>query len=569
MRSSRSGWRPADLIVDDLLRHAQERPDKVALRFLPDGERETTQLTYAELARQVQALAGRLQGRGLAGEPVVIALPAGPDYIVSVLACMFAGALAVPMPEPPRGRVRDRWEAIMGRLQPAALIAATPLEDGPPHVDIGGEETAPWRRPPIDEASIAFIQYTSGSTSTPKGVVVTQGALSANRAMMQEAFAPAPDWRSLTWLPPYHDMGLLGLLQPLGGGLETIILPPLAVVQRPMRWIRAMSAYRAQVTGGPCYGYESATARVAPEELAALDLSNWRLAYCGAEPVRPGVLQDFAATFAPAGFDAAALYPCYGMAEAVLFITGAERDRGLVTATVDGPALRDLGRAQPPAEDATARVLSACGHPWGDCEVLIRDADGQTMPDGNVGEVWVSGSHIASGYFRDEVQTSASFGDGGLRTGDLGFVRDGDLYLVGRIKDVIIVRGVKHHAEDLEAIAREAHPALADGGGVAFAAQDGQDERLVIGYELNRSFLRSVSPGEVEAAISSRVLSRCGVRPDLVIALRPGAVHRTSSGKVQRHRCRNEFAQGAWPTDKMYAHAPAAGSGQSNQEECA
>jgi len=488
-------------LVEALLRHATERPDKEAVAWLPDGEREAERLTYSGLVARVKASAAALQARGLEGQPVMIALPPGLDYLIAVLAVMFAGAIAVPMPERRREPLRTRWTAVLATLEPAAVIDSPIVPTG-----------AAWRRPLLNDETTAYVQFTSGSTGAPKGVVIPHRALTENRAMMREVFAQDPDWRCVTWLPPWHDMGLVGgLLQPLGEGMFVAILPPLAVVQRPLRWLRSIDNYRATASGGPLFAYQACVKRV-PDQPPGLDLSSWKLACCSSEPVRAGPLEAFATKFSPIGFDPSALYPCYGLAEATLFVTGPERGAGLKVFESDG------------------RTLVSCGRPWLSGTVRIADPEsGATLEPGVVGEIRVSGKHLSSGYWGE---TDA---EDELRTGDLGLLNDGELFVVGRIKDILILRGAKYCAEDLEEAALAAHSAIR--AAAAFAMDNGECELAILLIEAPRN----VPPDELRQAVAATVLRLCGIRLDAVHVGAPGWLPRTSSGKLERHRCRAAF----------------------------
>ncbi len=562
-----------DCIVDVLLRHSQERPHAIALICLGDGEQESMRLTYGELGRRVRGFAAGLQARGLAGAPLAIALPHGVDYIVATLGCFFAGAIAVPMPPLAPGRSNERFAAIMRELRPAGLLAepvidaATPIGDWCPASLLAPTESNAradadaWVKPPLASGAVAFLQYTSGSTAAPKGVIVTHGNLAANRAMIRAAFALEGDWRCVTWLPLHHDMGLVGgILQPLSAGVTVVVLPPLAVVQKPVRWLAAISRYRATVSGGPCFAYEACVERVSRTDRIGLDLSAWRLAFCGAEPVRAEVLERFAEAYAPCGFDASALYPCYGLAEATLLVAGGTAGAGRRDLIVDPTVLRNERRASPADDPGAGIRITACGRTWLDQAIMIADPEtGAAVPERHVGEIRITGPNVTAGYWNNREATRASFPtvlregrpQRELRTGDLGLIDQGELFVLGRLKDVIIVRGTKHHAEDVERAAHEAHAALADGAGVAFAADRDGREELIVCHEVGRSWLATADPTAIAAAISARVLALCGVRPHLVLLLRPGSVPRTSSGKVQRQSCRSAYGREDWPAERM------------------
>lgn len=525
-------------LVELLLDHAGRQPERPAATFLGGGDSETGRLSYGELVERVRAMAWGLQSRGLAGKPVAIALPPGLDYLCLLWACLFAGAIAVPMPE--QGRRSRRWEAVLARLDPAAIIARA---NGLTVDELTGEGNGLLSVPAGDKAAI--IQFTSGSTAEPRGAVITHDGLAANLEMVAPAFGLIPADRSVTWLPPWHDMGGIGLLMSLASGMEVVILPPLAVVQRPLRWLKAIDHYRATISGGPGFMFDACVARVPDDSVAELDLSSWKLAYCGSEPIRAAMLGRFADRFAHAGFDRQALFACYGLAEATLFATGTDRGAGLNTIIADSEQLR-AGRLIPAPE---GRTLVSCGSVSGAGSVRILDEAGAELPEGRVGEIVLSGPHVSPGYWGEDGAVRE------VRTGDLGLLSDGSLYVVGRIKDVIIVRGANLHAEEVEAAARDADPAIV--GIVAFAAEDDEGERLIVAAEIGRAPASRLDHQGVREAIIASVLAACGVRPDEVLLVPEAAIPRTTSGKAERYRCREGFASGEWPRSRIEASSAA------------
>ena len=560
-----SGPKDDRSLVAALQAHARERADKTALIELRDGEHESARLTYAQLLERIQAGAAMFQRRGYAGRPVIIACRPGADYLIAVLACMFAGAIAVPMPEQ-AGRTSARWTAVLREVKPAAIVVEPsalgqfPVDGDAAVIPLAYGHASDWLAPEIATDTPAFVQFTSGSTGAPKGAVISHGALTATRAMIHQAFDHRPDWICVTWLPPWHDMGLVGgLLQPLGAGLTVVILPPLTVVQRPLRWLRAIDHYRANVSGGPVFGFAACTARSSAAERATLDLSCWQLAFCGAEPISVNTLVEFADAFAPAHFSSAALYACYGLAEATLFVTGRERGSGIKTVRIDRTSLA-AGRPVGFAEDG--REIASCGRAWGDGSIAIIDPiGGFALPPGALGEICVQGPHLASGYWGIAADPAFADGDGEdkLRTGDLGFLHAGELYVTGRLKEIIIIRGAKYHSEDIEDQVRQAHPALLAHGVAAFAVEDAMGESAVIVAETRRCNPQVAA--EIELAIGATILRGSGLRVKDVVLVRPGTLPRTTSGKIERFRCREGFAQDRFITAR--ARTPTTASDQS------
>ncbi|HEX6864808.1 MAG TPA: fatty acyl-AMP ligase, partial [Thermoanaerobaculia bacterium] len=503
-------------LVDVLRRRASTHPDRMAYRFLDDGEEEGGSLTYAELDRRARALAAFLQREGGAGERALLLYPPGLDFVVAFLGCLYAGTVAVPAYPPRSNRPDSRLQAIARDARPRFALTIPALRDragvflaknpelagvrwvATEEIDLSLADS--WERgPELNEEGVAFLQYTSGSTATPKGVVVRHGNLVHNEEMIRRAFGQSEESVIVGWLPLYHDMGLIGnVLQPLYVGGTCVLMAPVAFLQRPSRWLKAISRYRATGSGGPNFAYELCVRKVGPEEREGLDLSCWEVAYNGAEPVRADTLERFAESFAPQGFRRDAFYPCYGLAEATLFVTGAERGSFPEVRQVDAEAL-ERNRAEEARDGAPSRSLVSCGSAWLDQKIEIVDPETcRPLPEGQVGEVWISGPSVAGGYWNRPEESARTFGarlgesdrEGSpetfLRTGDLGFLSGGALYLTGRAKDLIILRGRNLYPQDLELTAERSHGDLRPGCGAAFAVEVEGEERLVLVQEVER-----------------------------------------------------------------------------------
>ncbi len=555
---------PSPRTLPELIaRRASERPAGVVYSFLPDGEGEAQPLTWSALDRRARAVAAGLAESGAAAERVLLLYPPGLDYVVGFLGCLYAGATAVPVYPPRPNRPMPRLLAIRDSararfaLAPAAL---RPRLTGPlgPGVEVADlEELAAagseaWRDPGIGAETLAFLQYTSGSTAEPKGVMLDHGNLLANLELIRDGFALTPEDRAVFWLPPYHDMGLIGgLLEPLLTGYPVTLMAPVAFLQKPLRWLQAISDTRATVSGGPNFAYELCVSQIPEEQRKALDLSSWQVAFNGAEPVRAATLDRFAAAFAPCGFRRAAFLPCYGLAEATLLVSTARRGAGPAVRSWSAAAL-ERHRAEPAAEEAGGRAFIACGTAQPGHEIAIVDADtGAPCSPGAVGEIWLRGPSVARGYWNRPDLSAATFearlagGEGPyLRTGDLGFLDGGELFVTGRIKDLVILRGRNHYPQDLEATAEASHPALRRGYCAAFAVEGDGEESLVVVQEVERS-RRHDDLSEAVEAIRRALAEEHEVQTAAVLLLAPGVLPRTSSGKVQRHAAKAGFLEGS------------------------
>ncbi|MBW8874482.1 MAG: non-ribosomal peptide synthase/polyketide synthase [Acidobacteria bacterium] len=558
--------RPEFRSLQDVLRwRARESPEDAPYVFLSDGEVEAGRLTYRDLDVRARALGALLQERRMQGERVLLLYPPGLDYLAAFFGCLYAGATAVPAYPPRQNRSLARLRAVIADARPrialttAAILARIEgwLAEAPDLGSLAWEATdgldlrvaADWEEPAAGAASIAFIQYTSGSTGSPKGVVLSHGNLLHNLELMRSSFRFGPGSRGVIWLPPYHDMGLIGgILQPLYTGFPVTLMSPAAFLQRPVRWLQAISRTRATSSAGPNFAYDLCARRVTPEEVEALDLSCWQVAINGAEPVRAEALERFAARFAPCGFRPEAFCPSYGLAEATLIVSGGWRSRPPRVRELDAAAL-EQNRAEPPGDGGgPVRRLVGCGEVSPGQAVHIVDPETRSpLPPGSVGEIWVAGPSVAQGYWQRREETAAVFGAAArgegparfLRTGDLGFFAGGELFVTGRLKDLIILRGRNLYPQDVELAAERAHPALAAGSGAAFSVEAEGEERLVVVYEAARG--RSLDVAEVAAAVRRAVAAEFEVQVFDLVLVRTATIPKTTSGKIQRRACREAY----------------------------
>ncbi|KRB18908.1 non-ribosomal peptide synthetase [Rhizobacter sp. Root16D2] len=563
--------------VEHLQQLAAGRPDDTALVIVGavDGLAVDTPITYAALARRVRALATRLQRRFAPGARVLVLLDNDDRYVVSFLACLHAGLIAVPAfpPESARPQHLARLAGIAHDAQPAALLAtrATLALIGAGFADaepIALDEfdaaddaalAAAWQPHAPRDGDIAFLQYTSGSTSTPKGVMVSHGNLMANERAIGDGFEVGAGDVFVSWLPLYHDMGLIGgLLQPLHRGVPAVLMTPQFFLERPVRWLEAIARHRGSISGAPDFAYRLCVERVKEGAIAALDLSSWRVAFSGAEPVRHDTLRAFVERFAPARFDARSLFPCYGLAEATLFVSGATRGQGLRAQAFSAAALAQ-GRAQDGAGDDAVTLVSSGRVPAGQRVELVDPQTLAACADGQVGEIWAAGPNIAQGYWQRLAETQATFVERGgqrwLRTGDLGFLRDGELHVTGRLKDLIILRGQNVYPQDIERAIEAEVDAVRAGRVAAFAVDlPGGGEGIGIAVEVSRATRKRVPAAALVQALNDACADACREAVSVALLLNPGALPKTSSGKLQRRACRQGFEQGTLDAFAVFAH---------------
>ena len=574
----------APTIVDLLRQRAAYRPHDRAFTFLVDGENEELNITYAELDRQARAVGGWLLANGMAGKRVLLLYPSGLDFIAAFMGCLYGGAVAVPAYPPRKNRSVERIEGIASDADAAVALSTRDVVDrfeglkaGAPSLqNLVWQVTAElephwadrWERPRIDGDTLAFLQYTSGSTGIPKGVMLTHENLLHNSLRIMQAFELTRSQASVFWLPSFHDMGLIGgILVPLYGGKFNVLMSPVAFLQKPLRWLQAISKYRATISGGPNFAYELCVRKTTPEQRAALDLSSWSLAFNGAEPVRAETIEAFSEAFAVSGFRRRAFYPCYGLAESTLMVTGGMKFEEPVVRSFDAESI-ETGVAVPrPANAAGARRMVGSGRELDGQDVLIVEPQTcEPLPPGRVGEIWVSGPSVARGYWNRPEESQGNFGAmlaqpepalaGGavakwqpnpgpyLRTGDLGFFDNGELFVAGRLKDLIIVRGRNHYPQDIERDVEQACDIVRPGSVAAFSVEYEGRERVVVVAELERGKRERAELVAAFEAIRSRLAKEHEVAVEGIVLVRPNSVPKTSSGKIQRRACRRQFLEG-------------------------
>ena len=570
-------------LVRMLRRHAEERPDQPAFVHLLDGQSNQAVLTYAHFDQRARAIAARLQDMGFTGQRVLLVYPPGLDFITAFFGCLYANCVAVPTYPPHRHhRMLNHFHAIAANAEAGIALstscAAAQFQSMIGHKDgqaaassqirwlatdeIPDDSAEQWSEPAIISDTLAMLQYTSGSTSQPKGVMISHANLIDNTHAIYHAFGIQREDSGVFWLPTYHDMGLVGgVLIAVFAGATNLLISPADFLRKPITWLAAISKYRITISGGPNFAYDLCVRKITDEQRATLDLSSWALAFVGAEPIQPATLERFAAAFASCGFKPSAFYPCYGLAEATLMVSGARRGSGATVQAFHDTALTE-NHVEPVPDDGNgqARRLVACGSPVDTVRVVIVNSKthNEAAP-GCVGEIWVAGASVGQGYWHNPRLTSRSFnahlsntGEGPfLRTGDLGFMSDGQLYITGRREDLIIVRGLNRYPQDIEATARMSHPLLEVGYGAAFAVEDHGSQRVILIQEVKHNGKMDFKP--VLDAVRMAVLDEHDLALDTIVLVRSGTIPKTSSGKVQRYACREAFLSGELKTLAEYS----------------
>jgi acyl-CoA synthetase (AMP-forming)/AMP-acid ligase II len=545
-------------LLPEILRdRAAGHGDRQAYVFLDEHGTEKAVLSYADLHERALAIAERLHHRSAPGNTALLVFPQSLDFIAAYFGCLYANIIAVPVNPPRNGRVQDATRSIVADCAPAVVLTTEAMLDTArlalaPHCP-----SAHWL--PVDRLSstvdrsfeprpsapddIAFLQYTSGSTADPKGVLISHRNLIANQEMIKYGFGHDERSTVVGWAPFFHDQGLIGnVLQPLYVGATSILMSPTAFIRWPILWLSAISRYRAHTSGGPNFAYEVCAARAARGNLPELDLSCWQVAFNGAEPIRAETLRRFTDAFAPFGFSDRAHYPCYGLAESTLIVTGSRRQRGARTVDADTEALGS--RRYVPG---TGRTLVGSGTVLPGEDLRIVDPDtGLPCPPDAVGEIWVAGDHVAQGYRQRPEATAATFhaelaGRRYLRTGDLGVLVDEELYVVGRLKDLLIIRGRNHYPQDIEHTSASAHPALHAGGCAAFSVPGRDGEKLIVVQEIGRDHRRDADAADVTASIRAAITREHQLAVGDIVLTAPSQLQKTSSGKIRRAAARERY----------------------------
>jgi len=563
---------PVDSLVTLLRARAQRHPQQPLFTFLGRRSDVLRTMSFGALDRRARAVAARLRPVAAPGTCVAVVCPNDLHFIEAFMGCQYASVTPVPGPPLQGFHAAERLRRVLGEITPTAVVTTTAIAErlqaqrdrlpvliNVPHIcvdSIADAEADDWTPAETEVHPLAFLQFTSGSLSTPKGVRVSHANILDNLEVLQRAFGHGEGSRIVSWLPFFHDWGLIGgLLQPIYSGIQSILFDPLEFVRRPALWLETISRYQATVSGAPNFAYDLCCSSLRPAQCAGLDLDCWRIAIVGAEPIRAQTLRRFADTFAACGFREEAFFTSYGLAESTLAVTGGPQGRAPRSLALTRRAL-EAGRVESThsADASTARVLVSCGRPLLE-DVCIVDPQARTRQAPNViGEVWVAGPSVAEGYWNLDAESHEQFhavraDDAGahtyLRTGDQGFLHDGELYLTGRIKDLMIVNGRNLYPEDVERVAGEAHEILRSGKGAAFSVEMNGVEQFVVAHEVE--FGSGGDPIAVTEAVCRAVVDATGIAPGAIVLVKAGGIPRTSSGKIRRQECRQRYLAGVLP----------------------
>ncbi len=555
---------------------AAQTPGQVAYIYLVNGEDQEERITYGELHLAATDIALRLLEIGKPGDRALMLFPPGLEFIKSLFGCFYAGIIAVPAYPPRKNRSLDRLRLLVKDSGASIILATEDISQSfeRSFSDVSELNALKWNitnkqypastppcppaplppRPPASLPSdIALLQYTSGSTGDPKGVMVTHRNIMRNAEYIRQSFSLSHESVSVTWLPSFHDMGLIdGVLVPVYVGFPGIIIPPVSFLQKPVRWLKAITKYRGTHTGAPNFAFDLCVDGIGDEEKEELDLSSLDTLYCGAEPIRKSTFERFVAAYEQHGFARGKLYPCYGMAETTLIISGPHQGRGPVYLSISASDLEKHKITPVPEQHPDARHLVGVGYPWIDTRVRIVNPETcEVLNEDQVGEIWVAGSIVTAGYWNKPSENKQTFsaeianeeGIKYLRTGDLGFFHEGELYISGRHKDLIIINGRNIYPQDIELLTEKAHPALRQNASAAFSVDIDGEEKLVVVAEVERSAIRELNADNVCDRIRENIVMETELSVYAIQLLRTASILKTSSGKIQRKACREAFLE--------------------------
>ncbi|MFC1878645.1 fatty acyl-AMP ligase [Chloroflexota bacterium] len=557
-------------VVEILQQRAKEIPDETAFIYLDQGEIETERVTFGGLDAQARGIAAYLQSVAKPGDRALLIYPTGLDFVRAMYGCLYAGVIPIPTNPPGRNRSVRRLQAIamdaqadLGLTTPQFLQLLDLYKDQFPdlaglnwihHGNYDYSAGDSWQKPDLHPEKLAFIQYTSGSTNLPKGVMISYKNLAYNHASINSKRIREVGETGvlLTWTPLFHDMGLIvGVFHGVFDAQLSVLMNPITFIQSPIRWLKAIDKYKATFSGGPNFAYEICVNKITPDQCEGLDLSIWKTAFNSAEPVRIETVQAFSEKFAPYGFDSRAFHPAFGLAEGTLVVTGYGNQKEIITYLADKDQF-EQGKIAPadPDDPQNCHKLVSCGSPFLEIQMaIVNPTTLQRCQPQEIGEIWVSGDNIAQGYWNRPDETDTTFGamiaDTGegpfLRTGDLGFVHNGDLYVTGRFKDLIIVRGRNYYPQDVEFTVQNSHPVMRPGACAAFSFKKNGQEQLVVIQEVRQRELEGETWDDVIMTIRKDIAREHGIRAYCVVLIERGTISKTSSGKIMRSDSRDQF----------------------------
>ncbi len=567
--------------VDVLRYQADQQPDKTAYIFLNDGEKEEVKITYAELDLKAKAIAARLQKQCRFGDRVILLYPSGLEFIVGFLGCLYAGVIAIPV-TPPNSRMNkassemEKLGNIMLDAQPSAICATKNLTQltqtifkndsefknkkwlSTDYIDIKLSEK--WERPNINGDTLAFLQYTSGPTFKPRGVKANHENIIYNQEMINAAFGHTKETVVAGWLPLFHNTGLIGnIFQSMYLGVLCVFMSPIKFIRKPVRWLEAISHYKVTTSGGPNFGYDLCTSGISPKKMEGLDLSSWKVAFNGSEPVNPRTIEDFSKKFEICGFSRSSFYPSYGLSEAMLFVSGGIPSENPKTCCVNKKILNKGEIKLCDSEDKDAYNIVGCGQTRLDQKIIIVNPKTlMRQPDYTIGEILISGKNTTTGYWQrktDDLIVTID-NDVCLRTGDLGFLIKDELFITGRLKDLIIIRGRNIYPQDIEDTVCKSHLSLRSGHCIAFSTEVAHEEKLVVIQEVKDKYVNDLDTDDIIKNIIKTISKHHELKTHTIVLIKQGTLPKTSKGKVQRNQCPTMFLEGTLDMIAMKSQKP-------------
>jgi acyl-CoA synthetase (AMP-forming)/AMP-acid ligase II len=545
-------------IIDVLKQHATKEPGKVAYIFLDKNLDESECVTYAALDTKVAMVSSYLRSKYSKGDRVLLLIPEGVGFVVCFFACLSAGLIAVPA-YPPQSRRNqfDRINNLISDSLPKLILtsdgsmANSELMNG---LQLNGVDilsvnelsrlgSKDFLKYDIDSRDVAFLQYTSGSTGDPKGVIITHRNMMDNVKVIKKAFDLTNQSIIVGWLPLFHDMGLIGnMLSVLYSGGQVVLMSPMTFLQKPVNWLKAIDKYNATVSGGPNFAYDFCVEKITAEDMIGIRLNKLKIAFNGAEPVRKNTLEAFAEKFGSYGFKKQAFLPCYGLAEATLFVSGKKVGTAVIYHEMTKEKLAGLKSLNLGLMLDYEQTFVSSGRVYDRRKIIIiNPRNNVKCLDGQVGEILINSASTSKGYWNKPSQYMKH--GQYSKTGDIGFIIDNELYVCGRLKELIIVRGKNYYPSDLEEIVQSSHVALRSGFGACFSVAENGHDKIIVLQEVRRDHIKKLQYDEVKSNINNNLTSKIGIKPDLILFLKPGSIPKTSSGKIKRVKLARQYLE--------------------------